>query len=291
MQSQKLLQEIEQELDKEEIAYLAKLINKNYNLNLSDTELWKIILGVFGNRFAFIINKYQKQLLANEFINELILKYYPGERTIKYHFVNQFRDYSEDIILFEMNANDSRVDLCRVNGKSIAYEIKTELDTMNRLEKQVEDYSKIFEYVYIVTPYSSWDKIMGIIPSYCGALLYTFSEGECCFKEKRKAKKSPNLDSLAQLKNVSSEDLKFMLAELRVNKIPNTRREREDMLVNKCTSNRLNRIFKEALRNKFGKQWRFIQANFDEILPIDVQSFFHQPIDPTLAYFKDSLIV
>ena len=41
----------------------------------------------------------------------------------------------------------SKVDLILINGKATVYEIKTELDSFERLENQIKDYYKGFNYV------------------------------------------------------------------------------------------------------------------------------------------------
>ena len=52
--------------------------------------------------------------------------------------------------LTELPIGESKVDLVMINGKGIAYEIKTDLDNFNRLPTQISDYYKLFCYVNIV---------------------------------------------------------------------------------------------------------------------------------------------
>ena len=55
--------------------------------------------------------------------------------------------------LTELPVADSKTDMIFVNENDVGtvYEIKTELDTLNRLESQIHDYYKAFPYVYVVT--------------------------------------------------------------------------------------------------------------------------------------------
>lgn len=55
--------------------------------------------------------------------------------------------------LTELPVADSKTDMIFVdeNDVGIVYEIKTELDTLNRLESQIQDYYKAFPYMYVVT--------------------------------------------------------------------------------------------------------------------------------------------
>lgn len=54
--------------------------------------------------------------------------------------------------LTELPISKSRADMIFIdeNDTGIVYEIKTELDTLNRLENQIQDYYKAFSYMYVV---------------------------------------------------------------------------------------------------------------------------------------------
>lgn len=55
--------------------------------------------------------------------------------------------------LTELPVADSKTDMIFVDENDVGtvYEIKTELDTLNRLENQIQDYYKAFPYVYVAT--------------------------------------------------------------------------------------------------------------------------------------------
>lgn len=54
-------------------------------------------------------------------------------------------------MLTEFRVGRSKVDLVILNGTSNAYEIKSELDTLDRLEVQTSEYLQVFDRVYVVT--------------------------------------------------------------------------------------------------------------------------------------------
>lgn len=66
-------------------------------------------------------------------------------------------------ILNEFKIGKSIADLVFINGKNRVYEIKTELDSPERLKSQVEDYRKMFSEVFIVTHYTLQDKYLKFI--------------------------------------------------------------------------------------------------------------------------------
>ncbi|AIW21121.1 sce7726 family protein [Vibrio coralliilyticus] len=60
----------------------------------------------------------------------------------------------------EFRVGNSLADVVVANGTTTVYEIKTEFDSFERLEGQICDYSKAFEYIHVVIPekkLSDWE--------------------------------------------------------------------------------------------------------------------------------------
>ena len=60
------------------------------------------------------------------------------------------------------------------NKKIIAVEIKSDSDNLSRLEEQISEYKKIFDYVLIITTEKHASRISEIVPSEIG--IYVFKE-------------------------------------------------------------------------------------------------------------------
>ena len=77
-------------------------------------------------------------------------------------FQNLISKYSleNSSIFSEFKVGGSIADLFFLNGSIRIYEIKTELDTLTKLEKQIEDYFKVANKVYIVTDENYSEKIL-----------------------------------------------------------------------------------------------------------------------------------
>tara|TARA_R110000787_G_scaffold249816_1_gene355404 strand:- start:2967 stop:3842 length:876 start_codon:yes stop_codon:yes gene_type:complete len=73
-------------------------------------------------------------------------------------------------LLTEFWAGEARVDIGIVNGTSTAYEIKTELDTLDRLSNQLHWYSKVFDRVYVVVANKNWPSIAKVLPRHVGLI-------------------------------------------------------------------------------------------------------------------------
>src|SRR5690606_13072256 len=101
-------------------------------------------------------------IYKNKLLNDYVLKYYALEGTI---LLNEFR------------IGQSIADAVLINGTNKVSEIKTELDTPERLHNQLADYYKAFTEVYLFTHVSLLDKYLRILPSHVGVLVYT-EEGQ-----------------------------------------------------------------------------------------------------------------
>ncbi|MEX2948419.1 sce7726 family protein [Staphylococcus warneri] len=62
--------------------------------------------------------------------------------------------------LSEMPIGKSIADFILLNGKGVVYEIKTELDKLDRLDNQISDYYEVFDHVVIITNEKHLDKVM-----------------------------------------------------------------------------------------------------------------------------------
>lgn len=70
----------------------------------------------------------------------------------------------------EFRVGKSRADVVILNGTSTVYEIKSERDTLQRLEKQVEDYSKVFARSYVIASQDHVEAVLKLIPSHVGVM-------------------------------------------------------------------------------------------------------------------------
>ncbi|MEY8215942.1 MAG: sce7726 family protein [Colwellia sp.] len=73
----------------------------------------------------------------------------------------------------EFRVGDSKADVLILNGTSHIYEIKTELDSLDRLDGQLSDYVKFSEYVTIVTAEKHIQKLAQRTPNTIGIIALT----------------------------------------------------------------------------------------------------------------------
>lgn len=76
-------------------------------------------------------------------------------------------------MLSEFRVAGNKADCVLINGSSTCYEIKSELDNLNRLEGQLHSYRKIFNKVYVVTSSIHRQQVLEVAPLDVGVLEVT----------------------------------------------------------------------------------------------------------------------
>lgn len=76
-------------------------------------------------------------------------------------------------LLTEVAVSECKADLVLVNGTTVAYEIKTELDSLDRLSAQLEAYTRAFDEVYVVTHETCVERLAKGLPKDVGLLALT----------------------------------------------------------------------------------------------------------------------
>ena len=92
--------------------------------------------------------------MDNEYRNEYYYK-----NTLFNNLLLQKHSLLETAALTELPIANSKADFVMINGKGIVYEIKTDLDNLQRLESQIIDYYKVFKYVNVVVSKKQLEKV------------------------------------------------------------------------------------------------------------------------------------
>ena len=76
-------------------------------------------------------------------------------------------------MLSEFRAGGSKADVVILNGTAEVYEIKSDRDSLSRLEDQVSDYEKVFASVNVITSEKHIDNVMQMVPGDTGIMCLT----------------------------------------------------------------------------------------------------------------------
>ena len=104
---------------------------RSYN-TLSYTHQLRDLLGAFFQTDKYKdLNKFE----LSKIVNDAIFKNYEGEQIIKYLLAKEFirKNY---VAAFEVKVKSSRTDFLVINGDTMSFEVKSKIDTLNRLKKQ-----------------------------------------------------------------------------------------------------------------------------------------------------------
>lgn len=250
-----------------------------YSTIMSEKSLSRVLDDILGeSRYSY------PQTSARDLINRIVLGSYPNEATIKANFINGvlLPQSPKTVSIFELPIGKSRVDMCKVNGHSAAYEIKTDLDTFYRLEGQLCDYFDVFETVYVVTSEARWKELPEYVPEACGIYSYRqCSDGSYKFCARRRAAKSAKLDPVKQLSVIPKQQLCSLFHM-------NGKGISKQELVYRCLesygSDDINLCFKRYLKQRYGGCWDRFRQLQPEIFEIDYQWFYRHGLRPQLVY-------
>jgi hypothetical protein len=237
---------------------------RSYN-SLSHKDQLRALLSSFldeANYSSF--NKYQ---LAQA-INEILIKNYEGEQRLKYLLAKEFitKNY---VAAFEVRAKTSRTDFLAINGVTHSFEVKSKIDSLARLKKQTEDYGTVFEYNTVVIDKKHLKKVIELVPAFYGIWYYEKNRKI----EYRQASYSPKLNSWEQLLLFNKKELKSTFGS--TDKTP---------IIEHFDATEINEALKLVLKGRYKKRWQFLQVNWKNILPIDLQFFFNTNVEPALVY-------
>lgn len=120
------------------------------DLNLiKQVSLEQNVASFFNDIYSFLAKYYKNEYIYK---NTIIKKILLGRHSLNTAYV-----------INECRIGKSKADSVILNGTSTVYEIKSEYDTFGRLEQQLSEYKKAFEYIYIVIPKSSVQKLESIL--------------------------------------------------------------------------------------------------------------------------------
>lgn len=131
--------------------------------------------GKTNNTYSFVVKRYitnPEQKKNQELISEIYCQLknnYRNEYFYKNTILNKLllgvHSLNTTTALTEIPIAKSKADFVLINGKAVVYEIKTELDNLERLPSQVDDYYKAFENVAVVTCEKNLKSLQNLLSS------------------------------------------------------------------------------------------------------------------------------
>ena len=151
---------------------LAKIFNSNTLNDIADGDLsyiYKIIENFFGDKDTLTLTTIFEQAF------EILSKNYPSEYIYKNFIANKIlrgkHSLNTATMLTEFRVGKNKADCVILNGKSTCYEIKTDYDSLARLNEQLYSYSQLFDEVNVVCSYRHVDAVLEQAPHNIGVMI------------------------------------------------------------------------------------------------------------------------
>jgi hypothetical protein len=114
---------------------------------------------LFASFYDYLVMNYRSEYIyKNAIANKILL----GKHSL-----------NTSSMLQEFRVDQCKADTVVLNGTSNVYEIKTELDSLERLKKQIEAYSKVFDMVHVIAHQSQLKKLEDELPKRIGLMELT----------------------------------------------------------------------------------------------------------------------
>lgn len=124
--------------------------------------------------------------------------------------------------LTQIPISKSKADFILINGKAVVYEIKTELDTFDRLETQLRDYYKGFNHVCVVTSEGQYERARTILDDTPVGIYVLTSKNTISAKlRKEPVENNSSLDHTTIFKILHKQEFERILLEY-YGKLPET---------------------------------------------------------------------
>ena len=104
----------------------------------------------------------------------LLTKHYRNEYIYKSAIIDQILNgqHNENSTIFsELGVDNCKADIAIFNGTSTVYEIKTEYDSFDRLDRQLSAYRKAFDKIYVITSERHLKKLITAVDENIGILI------------------------------------------------------------------------------------------------------------------------
>jgi len=118
-------------------------------------------------------------------------------RVLRRSLAEEFAGDQTTVILDEFGCAGARADIAVVNGKLHAYEIKSEVDTLDRIDNQVRGYGLVFDNVTAVVAVKHVEKLSKKIPTWWGITAVDCDGDHPALRRVRCGKKNPTIDLAA----------------------------------------------------------------------------------------------
>jgi len=150
-----------------------------------------------------------------------------------------------------------RADIAVLNGHFIGYEIKSDADSLRRLNNQITIYNSVFDRLFAVVATCHLDEAMTLLPDWWGVISVSKGKrGAIYFKTARRSKQNRNVDDYAVAQLLWRDEAQEILTNLGIHgkALREKRANLYTHIIKKLNPSELRKIVKKYLMNR--TNWR-----------------------------------
>lgn len=187
-------------------------------------------------------------------------------------------DFDDYVLVNELQFADGkrRADLVEVNGCMNVFEIKSDLDSLDRLPEQIQDYKNCFDTITIVTTERHFHNIRDMLPKNVGIFLVR----EDGIAQIRKAYSYRSFNKYALASFIQNDDLNTLIKHLEVKGYSRMTITQKRLFVSKMLpQDELRHFAITAIKKNYQKQFEGFLKNRGEVtLSDDIPLFWYGSI-------------
>lgn len=181
-------------------------------------------------------------------------------KSLNQKFTHDHSNDPDTIVINELGLCQgiSRIDIAVINGSIHGYEIKSEKDTLDRLNTQIEIYNKVCDAITLVTCNNHKDKVSSVIPEWWGLSIAEQKRNRIYIKEIRKPSPNPSVDSYSVAQLLWRDEAINILKELGLEKgfVSKSRSEIWHKLSSSIPPEKLKMLIRDRLKTRVN--WRSV---------------------------------
>ncbi len=168
----------------------------------------------YRSRLGFRKQVTMKKVLVKAY--QHLMHHYRNEYVYKNHIANRLlserHNLNEAVMLNELRVGASIADIVIINGTNTVYEVKTELDSPYKLQKQISDYRKFSPKIYLATHHSLIRKYEDMLSDdSVGLLSLSADSGLCLVREA--AERFGQLDNKVMMDTLRKDEYSKLILE------------------------------------------------------------------------------
>lgn len=180
---------------------------------------------------------------------------------LKNTYLNKYYQDSHSKVVEELKlpVAGAIIDMAVINGSLHGFEIKSAVDTLQRLPSQLEAYSKVFDYLTVVTENKHEAKVAALLPEWVGIYVCCEKKGIFKIKKIRQSKQNKNREGFFIAKLLWREEILSILEE---NNISYKKKDRNWLLCEALSKSMDIKLLSDSVRKKLKArscEWKILE--------------------------------